>query len=102
MTLLDDRADARNSQVALSDEADFTILPDIEKLERDRSWWTAEAVRIGTDWASVVDAALELMIASGVLEPEPGTDTMSSWDAPSWRQAAVEYHHDLPSPLAIE
>jgi hypothetical protein len=49
----------------------------------------------------VIDAALEMLVASGILEPEP--DPMTPWDAPSWRQAAVEYHRDRPQrPLAAE
>jgi hypothetical protein len=67
MTLLDDRADARNSPLALGDEADFTILTDIEKLERDRTWWTAEAVRTGTDWRSLADAVLEALVSVGII-----------------------------------
>src|SRR5262245_43207079 len=70
MTLLDDRADARNSQVVLDDEADFTILSDIEKLERDRTWWAAEAVRTGTDWQSLGDAMLEALVSVGIIRLE--------------------------------
>src|SRR5262249_16934628 len=68
MTLLDDRADARNSQVGLGDEVDFTILTDIEKLERDRIWWAAEAVRTGTDWQSLADAVLEALLSAGPIQ----------------------------------
>src|SRR5262245_23880638 len=73
MTLLDDRADARNSQVVLDDEADFTILTDIEKLERDRTWWAAEAVRTGTDWQSLGDAMLEALVSVGIIRLEQST-----------------------------
>src|SRR5262245_59625490 len=59
----------------------------------DCEWWTAEAVRTGTDWSGVVGAALEMMIAAGIIEqPEP--KTMTTWDGSSWREAALEYHHD--------
>ena len=37
----------------------------------DREWWLAEAVRTGTDWSGVVGAALEMMIAAGIIrQPE--------------------------------
>ena len=65
-----------------------------------REWWAAEAIRADTDWPAVVDAALEMLVAGGILEPEP--DTMTAWDAPSWRRAAVEYHRDRPGRLAVE
>ena len=65
-----------------------------------RAWWAAESARVGTDWPAVIDAAFEMMAAGGILEPEP--DTMTAWDAPSWRQAAVEYHRDRPGRLAVE
>jgi hypothetical protein len=63
-------------------------------------WWTEESARVGTGWPAVIDAALEIMVAGGILEPEP--DTMTAWDAPSWRLAAVEYHRDRPGRLAVE
>jgi hypothetical protein len=66
----------------------------------DRAWWTEESARVGTGWPAVIDAALEIMVAGGILEPEP--DTMTTWDAPSWRRAAVEYHRDRPGRLAVE
>jgi hypothetical protein len=66
----------------------------------DDAWWVAEAVRTGTDWSGVVDAALEMLVAGGILEREP--EPMFAWDAPSWRQAAVEYHRDRPGRLAVE
>jgi hypothetical protein len=65
----------------------------------DRAWWTEESARVGTGWPAVIDAALEIMVAGGILEPEP--DTMTTWDAPSWRRAAVEYHRDQPGRLAV-
>jgi hypothetical protein len=73
MTLLDDRADARNSQVVLGDEADFAILTDFEKLERDRAWWAAEAMRTGTDWRSLADAVLEALVSVGLIRLEQST-----------------------------
>src|SRR5882757_3857174 len=66
-----------------------------------REWWAAEAIRADTDWPGVVDTALEILVAGGVIEPEPDTDTMPPWDTPSWRQAAVEYPRDRPGPLAV-
>jgi hypothetical protein len=72
----------------------------ISDIGRDRIWWAEEAVRTGADWAGVVDTALEMMAAGGILEPEP--DAMTPWDAPSWREAAVEYHRDRAGRLAAE
>jgi len=66
----------------------------------DRAWWTEESARVGTGCPAVIDAALEIMVAGGILEPEP--DTMTPWDAPFWRDAAVEYHRDRPGRLAVE
>src|SRR5262245_54516466 len=93
MTLLDDRADARNSAVAPT----FTV---VSPTGHDRIWWAAEAARTGTDWRSLADAALEAVASVGILGPEP--DAMTSWHAPSWRLAAVEYHKDRPGRLAVE
>ena len=59
----------------------------------DGVWWAEEAAGAGADWSGVVAAALEMMIAAGIIEqPEP--KTMTPWDGPSWREAAVEYHKD--------
>jgi hypothetical protein len=93
MINLTSSADARNSEVAPT----FTV---VSTAAHDRAWWAEEASRASTDWPSVVAAALELLVASGILEPN--TDTMTPWDALSWRQAAVEYHRDRPGPLTVE
>ncbi len=61
-----------------------------------REWWAAEAIRADTDWPGVVDTALEMLVAGGVIEPEP------DMPAPSWREAAVDYHRDRPGRLAVE
>jgi hypothetical protein len=63
---------------------------------RDHASWAAEAARIGTDLPSVVRAALEMMIAAGIIEqPEP--KTMTAWDGPSWRASAKDYHEQRAS-----
>ena len=64
-----------------------------------REWWAAEAIRADTDWPGVVDTALEMLVAGGVIEPEPD---VPHWDAPPWREAAVDYHRDRPGSLAVE
>ena len=51
----------------------------------DREWWAEEAVRAGTDRSSLV--------AVGMVE-QPQPETITPWDAPSWREAAVAYHKD--------
>jgi hypothetical protein len=93
MTLLDDRADARNSQVGLGDKADFTILTDIEKFERDRIWWAAEAVRTGTDWRSLADAVLEALVSAGIIRLEQSTFELACEQA---------YREQLPRPSGSE
>jgi hypothetical protein len=66
----------------------------------DREWWAEEAVRAGTDWSGLVAAALEMMVAAGMVE-QPQPETITPWDAPSWREAA-EYHRDRSGRLAVE
>ena len=67
----------------------------------DREWWAEETVRAGTDRSGLVAAALEMMVAAGIIE-EPAAQAMTPWDAQSWRDAAVEYHRDRPGRLAVE
>jgi hypothetical protein len=64
-------ADTRNRNVG--NEAGLTALTDIEKLERDRAWWAAEAVRAGTDWRSLADAVLAALISVGIIPLEQST-----------------------------
>jgi hypothetical protein len=60
----------------------------------DGVWWAEEAA--GADWSGVVAAALEMMIAAGIIEqPEP--KTMTTWDGPSWRASAKDYHEQRAS-----
>ena len=67
----------------------------------DREWWAVEAIRTGTDWSGLIAAALEMMVAAGIIE-EPAAQAMTPWDAHPWRDAAVEYHRDRPGRLAVE
>src|SRR5262249_37198487 len=62
----------------------------------DREWWTEEAVRAGTDWSGLVAAALEMMIAAGIIE-QPERKTMTTWDGPSWHASAKEYQEQRAS-----
>src|SRR6516162_7023766 len=57
----------------------------------DREWWAEEAVRADTDRSGLVAAALEMMIAAGIIE-QPELKTMTTWDGPSWRAPAEDYH----------
>jgi len=66
----------------------------------DREWWAEEAIRTGTDWSGLIAAALEMMVAAGIIE-EPAAQAMTPWVAQPWRDAAVEYHRDRPGPLAV-
>ena len=62
----------------------------------DREWWGEEAVHAGTDWYGVVTAALEMLVTAGIIEqPEP--KTMTTWDGPSWRASAKDYHEQRAS-----
>ena len=74
----------------------------------DRAWWTEESARVGAGWPAVVDAALEMMVAGGILEPKPTTEAATktedwkqvaheAWHAPSWREAAEKYREDCPN-----
>jgi hypothetical protein len=72
--------------------------PVVSTAPEDREWWGAEAARTGTDWEGVIATAFEMMVAGGILEPE----RMTTWDAPSWREAVVEYHRDRAGRLAVE
>jgi hypothetical protein len=86
MTMLHDRAEARNRNVGLGDEAGFTVLTHIEKLDRDRAWWAAEAARTGTDWRSLADAALEALVSVGVIRLEHSTFELACEQADRKRQ----------------
>src|SRR5262245_19344611 len=75
--------------------------PTTISVAHDAEWWAAESVFTGTDWPGVVDAGLELLVAGGIVEqPEP--ESVTPWDAPSWREAAAEYHRDRPGRLAVD
>jgi hypothetical protein len=40
---------------------------------RDRTWWATEAVRTGTDWRSLADAVLEVLVSVGIIRLEQST-----------------------------
>src|SRR5262245_28831698 len=67
----------------------------------DREWWAEEAVRASTDRSGLVAAAVEMMVAAGMVE-QPKPETITPSDAPSWREAAAEYHRDRSGRLAVE
>jgi hypothetical protein len=67
----------------------------------DREWWAEEAVHAGTDWYGVVTAALEMLVTTGILEL-PESESLTHWRAPSWREAAIEYHCNRRGCLAVE
>jgi hypothetical protein len=62
----------------------------------DREWWTEEAVRAGTDRSGLVAAAVEMMVAAGIIE-QPDPKIMTTWDGPSWRASAKDYHEQRAS-----
>jgi hypothetical protein len=45
---------------------------------RDREWLATEAARTGTDWPGLVVTAFEMMVAAGIIEPEPNTNAPRS------------------------
>src|SRR5262245_53663297 len=62
----------------------------------DSEWWAEEAGRVGAGRRGLVAPALEMMIAAGIIEqPEP--KTMTTWDGPSWRASAKDYHKQRAS-----
>jgi hypothetical protein len=73
MFAISERADTRNRNVGLGDGAGLTVLLEIERLDRDRTWWAAEAARTGTDWRSLVDAVLEALVSAGIIRLEQST-----------------------------
>ena len=52
----------------------------------DRAWWTEESARVGTGWPAVIDAALEIMVAAGVIRPEQSTFELACEQADRKRQ----------------
>jgi hypothetical protein len=79
MTSLHDRADARNSEVTPT----FTV---VSTAAHDRAWWTEESARGGTGWPAIIDAALEIMVAAGVIRPEQSTFELACEQADRKRQ----------------
>lgn len=73
MTLLYDCAQARNRSVDLGDEVGLPVRAEIEKLVRDRAWWAAEAARAGTDWRSLAEAVLEVLVSVDIIRLEQST-----------------------------
>ena len=52
----------------------------------DRAWWTEESARVGTGWPAIIDAALEIMVAAGVIRPEQSTFELACEQADRKRQ----------------
>jgi hypothetical protein len=52
----------------------------------DRAWWTEESAPVGTGWPAVIDAALEIMVAAGVIRPEQSTFELACEQADRKRQ----------------
>jgi hypothetical protein len=77
------------------------LLAGVSAAVHNREWWAEEAVRAGTDRSGVVAAALEMMVAAGIIE-QPAAETLTLWDMSSWRDAAIEYHRNRPGCLAVE
>jgi hypothetical protein len=41
-----------------------------QDIGHDRAWWDSESARLGTDWPSVVDTAIALLVMAGFVAPE--------------------------------
>lgn len=52
----------------------------------DRTGWTEESARVRTGWPAVIDAALEIMVAAGVIRPEQSTFELACEQADRKRQ----------------
>src|SRR5262245_31177633 len=76
-------------------------LAGVSTAAHNREWWRGASVRTGTDWSGVVAAALELIAAAAIVE-QLHPETITPWDAPSWREAATKYHHDRSGYLGLE
>jgi hypothetical protein len=79
MTLLHDRADARNSEVTPT----FTV---VSTAAHDRAWWTVEVARTGTDWRSLTAAVLEVLASAGIIRLEQSTFELACEQANRKRQ----------------
>jgi hypothetical protein len=76
------RAEARNTEVTPTFSVVSTAAP-------DRAWWAEEASCAGTDWASVVETAIELLLAAGIIEPIKERPGMT-WDGSTFRRLCLE------------
>ena len=89
---------ARSASLTVTTTAPLAV---VSTAAHDRGWCDEEATRTGADWSGVVAAALEMMVAAGFVEQaEPGT--MTTFGAPSWREAAIQYHRERSSCLVVE
>jgi hypothetical protein len=50
-----------------------TPLANVGTAANDRTWWAAEAPRIGTDWRSLGDAVLAVLVSVGIIQLEQST-----------------------------
>jgi hypothetical protein len=66
MHTIRDCADVRNGEVTRT----FTV---VSTAAHDRAWWAAEAVRTGTDWRSLTDAVLEVLVSADIIRLEQST-----------------------------
>jgi hypothetical protein len=82
MTLLHDRADARNTEVTPT----FTV---VSTAAHDRAWWTAEVARTGTDWRSLTDAVLEVLVSAGIIRLEQSTFELACEQADRGQQSRL-------------
>ena len=75
----------------------------------DRAWWARQSLIDGTDWQSIGEAALAVLRQYGFLcldarqgegpkAQEAEKAVSEAWNAPSWREAALDYHKSRSVP----
>ena len=85
-----------------SDSPSPTVTADIH----GREWWARQSLIDGTDWHSIGEAVLAVLCQHGFLDAQQGegpkAQQSESWLAPSWREAAVDYHKNRAGRPAAE
>jgi hypothetical protein len=80
-----------------SDSPSPTVAADIG---HGREWWARQSLVDGTDWQSIGEAVLAVLRQHGFFDVRQGEgpkaqergEASEAWCAPSWREAAVDYH----------
>jgi hypothetical protein len=100
MELITDRAPARNTD-SPSPTTD---------IGHDREWWARQSLIDGTDWQSIGEAVFAVLRDHGFVDArqdegpqaQESGEASGAWLAPSWREAAVDYHTNRADRPAAE